>query len=75
MAHTIDPRTGYPVSHNLQSATIVAPSSALADALATYCMVVGFEAAREFIRSRPDIQGYLISENDTWASDGFTFLQ
>ena len=74
-AHTIDPRTGYPVSHNLQSATIVAPSSALADALATYCMVVGFEPAPEFIRSRPDIQGYLISENDTWASDGFTFLQ
>lgn len=74
-AHTIDPRTGYPVTHNLQSATIVAPTSALADALATYCMVVGFDSAREFIESRPDIQGYLISEDLTWASDGFTFLQ
>ena len=27
-AHTIDPRTGYPVEHGLLSATIVAPTAA-----------------------------------------------
>lgn len=75
-AHTIDPRTGYPVEHTLLSATIVAPSAAEADALATYCMVLGYEEARAFIESRPDIEGYLIRDLDgsmsEWASPGFT---
>lgn len=75
-AHTIDPRTGYPVEHTLLSATIVAPSAAEADALATYCMVLGYEEARAFIESRPDIEGYLIRDLDgsmsEWASPCFT---
>ena len=75
-SHTIDPRTGYPVSHSLLSATVIAPDAAMADALATYCMVVGLEKAREFISSRQDIDGYLIySDGDTlsvWHSDGVT---
>lgn len=59
-AHTIDPRTGYPATDSLLSATVIARDAATADALATYCMVIGFENAREFIRSRPDLRGYLI---------------
>lgn len=74
-SHTIDPRTGYPVTHGLQSATVVAPSAALADAIATYCMVVGLEQAREFILSRPDLEACLIDESGIWSSDGFTFRQ
>ncbi|MBQ2162743.1 MAG: FAD:protein FMN transferase, partial [Bacteroidales bacterium] len=42
-AHTIDPRTGRPVDHNLLSATVIAPTATEADALATYFMVIGFE--------------------------------
>ncbi|MBQ1718242.1 MAG: FAD:protein FMN transferase, partial [Bacteroidales bacterium] len=38
-AHTIDPRTGRPVDHNLLSATVIAPTATEADALATYFMV------------------------------------
>ena len=75
-AHTIDPRTGYPVEHSLLSATIVAATAAEADAYATYCMVLGFDAARVFIESRPDLEGYLIYDLDgtmtEWASPGFT---
>lgn len=75
-AHTIDPRTGYPVEHNLLSATVVAPSAALADALATYCMVVGADASREFISSDPSLEGYLICSDgedmQEWASEGFS---
>ena len=75
-AHTIDPRTGYPVSHSLLSATIIASDAALADALATYCMVIGLEEAKEFISSDPDIEGYLIysdgEQMKTWASGGIT---
>ena len=70
-AHTIDPRTGYPVTHGLLSATIVAPTAAEADALATACMVLGPEGARELILSRPELEGYLITGDGTWASDGF----
>lgn len=59
-AHTIDPRTGYPVSDSLLSATVIAEDATTADALATYCMVIGFEKSRDFISSRPDLRGYLI---------------
>ena len=73
-SHTIDPRTGRPAENGLLSATIVAPTAELADALATYCMVIGLDAAREYILSRPDIEGYLIyapDEMSEWASPGF----
>ncbi len=74
-AHTIDPRTGYPVSHSLLSATVVAPTAADADAYATYCMVIGLDAAREFIESDPSLQGYLIydeaGEMKVWSSSDF----
>lgn len=73
-SHTIDPRSGYPVEHNLLSATIVAPTSLEADAYATYCMVIGLDAAREFILSRPDLEGYLIAESE-WASPGFNLIK
>lgn len=74
-SHTIDPRTGYPVSHNLLSATIVAPNCMTADAWATACMVVGLEKAQTWIKNRRDIKGYLIYEENgelkTWKSDDF----
>jgi thiamine biosynthesis lipoprotein len=40
-SHVMDPRTGRPVTHNLASVTIVADTSARADALATGLMVLG----------------------------------
>ena len=71
-AHTIDPKTGYPVSHSLLCATVIAATAAEADALATYCMVIGFEKARDFIMSRPDLEGCLVYDEDgqmkTWTS-------
>ena len=74
-SHTIDPRTGYPVNHNLLSATIVAPDAVTADADATYCMVIGLEAAKDFINSKSDVEGYLIYDEGgnmtEWASSGF----
>ena len=74
-AHTIDPRTGYPVNHTLLSATIIAADAMTADAYATYCMVIGLEASKEFLASRPDLSGYLVYDDDgvfaTWCSEGF----
>lgn len=77
-AHTVDPVTGYPVQHNLLCATILAPDAFTADAYATYCMVIGLEASKDFLASRPDLEGCLVydegGEFRTWCSDGFVLL-
>lgn len=59
-SHTIDPRTGYPVQHQLLSATVVAASCMRADALATACMVLGEEAGMAMIEGTGDAACYLI---------------
>ena len=48
-AHTIDPRTGYPVQHNILSSTVIAKDCATADAYATAFMVLGW------IQPRPSV--------------------
>ena len=74
-AHTIDPRSGNPVMHNLLSATIVAPNALDADAYATYCMAIGLEASIAFLDFRSDLEGCLIYDSDgefcVWCSSGF----
>ena len=40
-SHTIDTRTGRPVTHTLSSVTVVDPSGSRADALATALLVMG----------------------------------
>lgn len=40
-SHTIDPRTGRPAAHRLAAVTVVHPSAAYADALATALLVLG----------------------------------
>ncbi len=42
-SHTIDPRTGYPVSHHLVSVTVLSHTCMTADGLATAFMVLGPE--------------------------------
>jgi thiamine biosynthesis lipoprotein len=44
-SHTIDPRTGQPVDHDLVSVTVVHPSAMVADAWATGFTVLGTEEA------------------------------
>jgi thiamine biosynthesis lipoprotein len=44
-SHTIDPRTGWPVTHQLASVTVIADSTAEADALATAFSVLGVTEA------------------------------
>ncbi len=63
-AHTIDPRTGYPVQHNLLSATVIAPDAAEADALATFFMVIGTDAAAQWVEGHNGISACLITSED-----------
>ena len=80
-AHSIDPRSGYPVQHNLLSATVVSPGGAAdADALATWCMVVGLDEAKALLLSLDGVSGYLIyaAEDGSmteWATPDFTLTK
>ena len=66
--------TGRPVSHNLLSATVIAPDATLADAYATYCMVVGLDEAKAFIEASEGLEACLVYDQDgeffMWTSDG-----
>ncbi len=79
-AHIIDPVTGYPISHNLLSVTVMAADAASADAYATAFMVMGEDATRQFLLEHSDLklEVYLISDSmgvfTTWMSPGFTDL-
>lgn len=74
-AHTIDPRSGRPVEHGLLSATVVAPTAAEADALATACMVLGPRGARELVEALDGVEAYLIFADGVWTSEGFNLEQ
>ncbi len=62
-AHTIDPKTGFPVEHQLLSATVIAETSAKADAIATALMVMGLEKSKAFLQANPNYKGLLIHED------------
>ena len=59
-AHTIDPRSGYPVQHSLLSATVIADDCATADAYATSFMVLGVDGAKEVLARHHELMAYLI---------------
>ena len=59
-AHTIDPKTGYPVQHTLLSATVLANRCAIADAYATSFMVMGMDGAKEILERHKELMAYLI---------------
>ena len=62
-AHTIDPKTGYPVQHSLLSATVLAKNCAVADAYATSFMVMGMERAKTVLERHPELMVYFIYAN------------
>lgn len=62
-SHTINPRTGYPERSKLLSATIIAPSCAVADGFATACMVLGLDKSIEMINLHDEIEAILIYDD------------
>ena len=78
-SHCIDPKTGYPVEHNVLSVTVLAENSVWADALASICMVMGMERSLPLIESMDGMEAYYILVNDqneleTFATEGFRAL-
>ncbi|MBI1305779.1 MAG: FAD:protein FMN transferase [Bacteroidetes bacterium] len=60
-SHTVDPRTGYPTESDILSATIMAPTCAEADALATACMVLGSKQSVEMLAKTKGVKAVLIT--------------
>ena len=63
-AHTIDPRLGHPVQHNILSATVLAKDCTTADAYATAFMVMGLEKAKAFCEEHPELNAYFICSGE-----------
>jgi len=57
--HILDPRTGHP-AEGVHSATALAPTAALADALATAFYIMGPEQAAVFCEDRPELAMILV---------------
>jgi len=75
-SHTINPHTGFPVTHNLASVTVVAQNCMEADALATALMVMGWEKGIDYIEKIKNAEAFFIIRKDkesyeTFQSSGF----
>lgn len=79
IAHTINPKTGYPAQQDILSSTVVAPTCAEADAFATAFMVMGMEKAKKVLLEQSQLDAYFIYSDEegnyqTWSSTGFDAL-
>ena len=64
-SHSLDPMTGYPSENSLLSATVICDNTSWADCLASICMVVGLEKAKEIIESGDySVDAYFIYLDD-----------
>lgn len=75
-AHSINPKTGYPVRHKLLSVTVTAEDCMTADALATAFMVMGMEKSLKLVNQLDGVEAYFIYSDDkgdfcTKLTDGF----
>jgi thiamine biosynthesis lipoprotein len=68
-SHTIDPKTGLPVS-GIKSVTVICPSAELADAMATPIMVMGVRVGLDMINQLKHIACIIIDDhNKTYSSN------
>jgi thiamine biosynthesis lipoprotein len=59
LGHIIDPYTGWP-AQGIESATVLAPTAAEADALSTAFYIMGVDAAKAFCTSHPEISAVMV---------------
>jgi thiamine biosynthesis lipoprotein len=62
-SHTIDPRTGLPVS-GIKSVTIITYNAEIADAMATPVMIMGIRAGLHLINQMKGIEAIIIDDNN-----------
>jgi FAD:protein FMN transferase len=71
-AHTIDPKTGYPVQHSLLSVSVFARDCITADAYATVFMVIGREKAMEFLNKDDELDAFFVYADEKGNLQTFT---
>ncbi len=62
-SHTIDPRTGLPVS-GIKSVTIISPNAEICDAMATPVMIMGIEHGLYLINQLKQVECLIIDDNN-----------
>ncbi len=62
--HLIDPATGYPVSNELISVTVIAPDAMTADAYDNALMAMGLSKALRFVEERTYLAAFFIYRNE-----------
>ena len=72
-SHTIDPRTGYPVTHDAASVTVIAQTAAFADAAATALLVLGPDAGMK-LAEQENIAAYFLLRLGTEFEERMTSL-
>lgn len=70
-SHSIDPRRGYPVAHDLVSVTVVHPSAMIADGWATALVVLGYEEAMAVAQAQ-GLAVYFVRRQGELYSDSHT---
>lgn len=63
-SHTIDPNTGYPVTHNTAAVTVISDTAAYADAIATALLVLGVDEGMA-LAEREGIAAYFMLRTDS----------
>lgn len=70
-SHTIDPKTGHPITHKLASVTVLHPSAMVADALATGLLVMGTTAGYE-LAEKQNIAALFLTGPETLFNEKYT---
>lgn len=68
LSHTIDPRTGHPIEHNLAAVSVIAEDCATADGLATALMASGPAAGLDLAEKHRLCALFVVREEDKFRS-------
>lgn len=79
-SHIIDPVAGVPVQHRLHSVTVVGKACAMADAIATACLVIGTKKSMALVEATEGYEAYFIESNEqgerkTSQTSGFSIYE
>ena len=58
--HIINPFTGYPMTGEMLSATVIAKTAQESDAYSTMFMIIGIEKSKEFLTKHPELKALLV---------------
>lgn len=66
-AHHINPKTGYPTTNRLLSATVISNETIISDATATGLLVLGLRKAKKYLNVHQEVDAMLIYSKKTGA--------